>query len=33
VFAIADALGADPRDLFAELPTAGQDWRSTESAK
>lgn len=33
VFAIADALDADPRDLFAEVPTAGRDWRSTESAR
>src|SRR5215472_9124563 len=33
VFAIADALGADARDFFAELPAAGQDRRSAESAK
>jgi transcriptional regulator with XRE-family HTH domain len=32
MFAIADALGADPRDLLAEMP-AGQDPRSAESAK
>jgi transcriptional regulator with XRE-family HTH domain len=33
VFAIADALGADPRDLFTELPAPGQARPSTESAK
>lgn len=33
VFAVADALGADPRDLFTELPAAEQDSRFPESAR
>ena len=33
VFAIADALGTDPRDFFTGLPASGQERPSTESAK
>jgi hypothetical protein len=33
MFAIADALGAEPHDLLADLPTAGQDRQPAESAR
>jgi transcriptional regulator with XRE-family HTH domain len=33
VFAIADALGADPRDLFTDLPASAEGGQSADSVE